>query len=108
MSLRIYIAYGGPAGQVTALRLQALAAVNGLTVYVSPAYTRQDVSGQLDPQSDIRLREADVVLGLVTFVLSDACLQELNAGRRLASISTRNNSANAIGVLAGLIAIQAN
>ncbi len=83
MSLRIYIAYGAPADQVTALRLQALAAVNGLTVYVPPAYTRQDVSGQLDPQSDLRLRDADVVLGIVTFVLSDACRQELNAGKRL-------------------------
>jgi hypothetical protein len=83
MSLRIYIAYGAPANQVTALRLQALAAVNGLTVYVPLAYTRQDASGQLDPQSDLRLREADVVLGIVTFVASDACWLELNTGKRL-------------------------
>jgi len=83
MALRIYIAYGAPANQVTALRLQALAAVNGLTVYVPPAYTRQDTSGQLDPQSDLRLRETDVVLGIVTFFAADACWQELNAGKRL-------------------------
>jgi hypothetical protein len=61
MPLRIYIAYGAAANQVTALRLQALAAVNGLTVYVPPAYTRQDDSEHLDPQSDLRLREAHVV-----------------------------------------------
>lgn len=40
VSLRIYIAYGTAADQVTALRLQALGAVNGLTVYVPPALTR--------------------------------------------------------------------
>src|ERR1700684_1773166 len=83
MPFRIYIAYGASADQVTALRLQALGAVNGLTIYVPPAYTRQDVSGQLDPQSDLRLREADVVFGIVTFVLSDACRQELNIGKQL-------------------------
>lgn len=34
------------ADQVTALRLRALGAVNGPTVYVPPAYTRKDVSGR--------------------------------------------------------------
>jgi hypothetical protein len=31
--MKVFIAYGGAADQVTALRLQALGAVNGLTVY---------------------------------------------------------------------------
>jgi hypothetical protein len=46
--------------------------VNRLTVYVPPAYTRKDVSGQLDPQSDLRLREADEK----TMVLADPAISQ--------------------------------
>ena len=35
------MSYGSVADQVTALRLQALGAVNGLTIYVPAAYTRR-------------------------------------------------------------------
>ncbi len=77
MSLRIYIAYGSAADQVTALRLQALGGVNGLTVYVPPAFTRQDPAGQLDAQSEDKLRNSDVVLGVVTSWLSTSCRNEL-------------------------------
>ena len=35
--LKVYISYGTVQDQVTALRLQALAAVNGLSAYVPPA-----------------------------------------------------------------------
>ena len=35
--MKVFISYGSPADQVTALRLQALDAVKGLTVYVPPA-----------------------------------------------------------------------
>jgi hypothetical protein len=38
--MKVFISYGDVADQVTALRLQALAAVNGLTVFVPPAHTR--------------------------------------------------------------------
>ena len=83
MSLRIYIAYGTAADQVTALRLQALGAVNGLTVYVPPAFTRQDLSAQLDPQSEQRLKESEFVLGVLTVALSETCRRELNLGKQL-------------------------
>ncbi len=83
MSLRIYIAYGTAADQVTALRLQALGAVNGLTVWVPPAFTRQDPSGELDPHSEQRLQESEVVLGVLTTALSEACRRELNLGKKL-------------------------
>ena len=43
-AMKVFISYGSAADQVTALRLQALGAVNGLTVYVPPAYTRQRAS----------------------------------------------------------------
>ena len=82
MSLRIYIAYGTAADQVTALRLQALGAVNGLTVSVPPAFTRQDPSGQLDHQSEQQLQQAEIVLGVLTVALSETCRNELNFGKQ--------------------------
>jgi len=82
--VNVYIAYGTAADQVTALRLQALAAVNGLTVYVPPAHTRRSSEGTEAPlQSESKLIESDVVLGVVTVGVSDTCWRELNAGKRL-------------------------
>jgi hypothetical protein len=63
--MKVFISYGAAADQVTALRLQALGAVNGLTVYVPPAYTRQGLAVLLDPDATQKLNEAEVVLGLV-------------------------------------------
>jgi hypothetical protein len=79
--MKVFISYGSAADQVTALRLQALGAVNGLTVYVPPAYTRQLPSSLLDPESAQKMNEADVILGVVGMVISDACRQELQASR---------------------------
>src|SRR5258708_15609934 len=79
--MRVFISYGSAGDQVTAMRLQALAAVNGLTVYVPPAFTRQ--SAALEPQSAEKLKEADVVLGDVGAGLTEACRQELNAALTL-------------------------
>jgi len=76
--MKIFISYGSIADQVTALRLQALAAVNGLTVYVPPAHTRQVNPALIDPQSNQRLSEADVVLGVIGVGVSESCRQELN------------------------------
>jgi hypothetical protein len=62
--LKVYISYGSPDDQVTALRLQALAAVNGLKAYVPPAHTRRP-GGVLDENSKTKLLESEVVLGTV-------------------------------------------
>jgi hypothetical protein len=78
--MKVFISYGDASDQVTALRLQALGAVNGLTVYVPPAFTRQDVPTRLDPETTQKLNEAEVVLGIVGAGLAEACRQELNAG----------------------------
>ena len=78
--MKVFISYGDTADQVTALRLQALAAVNGLTVYVPPAHTRPGAPGFLDPEAGKKLNEAEVVLGVVNAGLTDACWQELRAG----------------------------
>jgi hypothetical protein len=81
--MNVFISYGSTSDQVTALRLQALGAVNGLTVYVPPAYTRQSAAVLLDPETGQKLREADVVLGVVSTGVSEACRQELNTSRAM-------------------------
>jgi hypothetical protein len=81
--MKVFISYGATTDQVTALRLQALGAVNGLTVYVPPAYTRQIAASLLDPESAQKLKEVDVVLGVVGAGLSEACRQELNTSRTI-------------------------
>ena len=81
--MHVFISYGDAADQVTALRLQALGAVNGLTVYVPPAHTRQGVTPLLDQESGQKIGEADVILGVVAAGLSEACRQELNAALAL-------------------------
>src|SRR5579872_5294671 len=77
--MKVFISYGGAADQLTALRLQALAAVNGLTVYVPPAYTRPGLPNHIDPESAQKLGESDVILGVAGYDLTEACGQELNA-----------------------------
>lgn len=81
--MKVFISYGNAADQVTALRLQALGAVNGLTVYVPPAHTRQAAAALLHPEAAQKLNEAEVVLGVVGAGLTEACRQELNAGLAL-------------------------
>jgi hypothetical protein len=81
--MKVFLSYGDAADQVTALRLQALGAVNGLTVYVPPAYTRQGATTFLDPDAAQKLNEADVILGVVGAGLTEACRQELNTGLTL-------------------------
>jgi len=81
--MKVFISYGAAADQVTALRLQALGAVNGLTVYVPPAHTRQGLGVLLDSESSQKLSEAEVVLGVVGTGLAEACRQELNTAMGL-------------------------
>jgi hypothetical protein len=81
--VKVFISYGDTSDQVTALRLQALGAVNGLTVYVPPAFTRQRAAALLDPDAAQKLNEAEVVLGVVGVGLTEACRQEINAATDL-------------------------
>lgn len=81
--MKVFISYGDAGDQVTALRLQALGAANGLTVYVPPAHTRQGPEGFIDPTVSQKLSDAEVVLGFIGNGLSEACRQELNTGMAL-------------------------
>lgn len=78
MSLNIYISYGTAEDQVTALRLQALAAVNGFTAYVPPAQSRTNRS--VNSEMGARIQECDLFFGVhvlgTRFSPSDACWQE--------------------------------
>ena len=77
--MKVFISYGSAADQVTALRLQALAAVNGLTVYVPPVDTRKIIQPFLAPESNQKLIESDIVLGVIGAGWTDGCRQEINA-----------------------------
>ena len=60
--MKIFISYGSTDDQVTALRLQALAVVNGLSVYEPPVHTRQSSVPGLSPEAGQVLHASDVVL----------------------------------------------
>jgi len=78
--MKVFISYGDASDQVTALRLQALGAVNGLTVYVPPAFTRRGDPSVLDLEASQKLNEAEVILGVIGSGLTETCRQELNFG----------------------------
>ena len=80
--MKVFISYGDREDQVTALRLQALGAASGLTVFVPPAFTRKGAQ-PLRAAASQKLSEAEVVLGVVRDVVSEACRQELNLGTSL-------------------------
>jgi hypothetical protein len=82
--MNVFISYGSLADQVTALCLQTLGAVQGLIVYVAPAYTRKESSTLLDSEAAQKLRDADMILGVISTGMSEACRQELNTARTLA------------------------
>jgi len=85
--MKVFISYGNAADQATALRLQALGAVNGLNVYVPPAFTRQGVPVLVDAESGRALADAEVVLGVIGATVAEACRLELNT-----AISLRKNT----------------
>lgn len=81
--MNVFISYGNAGDQATALRLQALGSVNGLAVYVPPAYTRQGVAKLIDPESAKKLSEAEVILGVIGATVAEACRLELNTATTL-------------------------
>lgn len=76
--MRIFISYGAAADQATALRLQALAAVNGLDVSVPPVAGRRQNPPSFTAIDAARVVDADVVLGVVAAGFSEICRFELN------------------------------
>jgi len=81
--MKVFISYGDAADQVIALRLQALAAVNGLTVYVPPAWTRTFPVYAVPEEIEPKLRESEVVLAVVANGFAPGCSAEILAGKNL-------------------------
>jgi|SRR5579862_9807493 len=81
--MKTFISYSTAQDQIIALRLQTLAAVYGMTVYVPPATTRQTWTGALSPEVQNHLRESDVVLAVITHNPTPGAVNEMNAGLQL-------------------------
>ena len=65
--MKTFISYSTALDQIIALRLQTMAAVYGMTIYVPPATTRQaGGTGLLIPEVQEHLRQSDVVLAVIT------------------------------------------
>jgi hypothetical protein len=76
--MKTFISYSTALDQIIALRLQTLAAVSGMTVYVPPATTRQVWPGALLPEVEKELRESAVVLAVITQNPTQSAVTEMN------------------------------
>jgi hypothetical protein len=77
--MKTFISYSTADDQIIALRLQTLAAVSGMTVYVPPATTRQVWGGVLVPEVQKELQESDVVLAVITENPTPGDVAEMNS-----------------------------
>ena len=76
--MKVFISYSTAADQIIALRLQTIAAVYGMTVYVPPATTRNVATPELIPEVQRQLNESDVVLAVITHVPVPSAVSEMN------------------------------
>lgn len=76
--VRVFISYSTALDQIIALRLQTVAAVYGMTVYVPPASTRRSDTPQLPEEVIDQLKHADVVLAVITQQPAQSTVSEMN------------------------------
>ena len=76
--MQVFVSYSIAIDQLVALRLQTLAAVYGLTVYVPPATTRQTISAGLSKDVEDKLRESDVILAVMMHEPAQSAVSEMN------------------------------
>lgn len=76
--MKAFISYSTALDQIIALRLQTMAAVYGMTVYVPPATTRHAATSELIPEVQKQLDNADVVLAVITQAPTLSALSEMN------------------------------
>jgi hypothetical protein len=84
--MKTFISYSTALDQIIALRLQTLAAVSGMTVYVPPATTRQVWTGLLVPEVQKELRESDVILAVITQNPTPSAVTEMNTAVTLGKL----------------------
>ena len=77
--MKVFISYSTALDQIIALRLQTMAAVYGMTVYVPPATTRYGVAPALLPEVQKQLDESNVVLAIITHKPVPSAMTEMNA-----------------------------
>jgi hypothetical protein len=76
--MKTFISYSTAHDQIIALRLQTLAAVSGMTVYVPPATSRNVWNGVLVPEVQKELRESDVILAVILENPAPSAVAEMN------------------------------
>ena len=76
--MQVFVSYSVAIDQLVALRLQTLAAVYGLTVYVPPANTRQTIGAGLSKEVENKLRESDVILAVIMHEPAESAVSEMN------------------------------
>ncbi|HEV2341021.1 MAG TPA: hypothetical protein VGS15_04395 [Candidatus Acidoferrales bacterium] len=81
--MKTFVSYSTAQDHIIALRLQTLAAVSGMTVYVPPATTRQTWNGVLLPEIQKQLQESDMVLAVITHNPSQSAVNEMNTAVKL-------------------------
>lgn len=77
--MQVFISYSIAIDQLVALRLQTLATVYGMTVYVPPASSREGFAASLSQEVEEKLRASDVVLAVMMHTPSTAAVNEMNA-----------------------------
>ena len=81
--MKVFISYGKPEEQVTALRLQSLAAVSGITAYVPPVKNRLAETGKLSEPVKKKLRKSDVVFQITRYMMEDASGVEVQKAKQM-------------------------
>lgn len=76
--VRVFISYSTALDQIIALRLQTIAAVYGITVFVPPANTRIFPAYALAPDIQSQLNQAEVVLAVITQQPTESALAEMS------------------------------
>jgi hypothetical protein len=76
--LKVFISYSTAADQIIALRLQTIATVYGMTIYVPPATTRHVATPELIPEVQRQLNESDVLLAVITHIPVPSAISEMN------------------------------
>jgi hypothetical protein len=76
--MKVFISYSTALDQIIAFRLQTMAAVYGMTVYVPPATTRHQPTAALIPEVQKELAESSVVLGVITQAPAPGAVSEMN------------------------------
>jgi len=83
MAFQVFVSYSSRNDQVTALRLQTLAAAHGLQVYVPPASTRSGGFRTTGDGMERAVQQSDVLLAVITGALTPAVQGELETAARL-------------------------